>query len=266
MSNVTSNFTHEIQLPSMGYLNPEIPEGKIVQRCITVRDQKFVVGSRASSGNNSRELLKRTIQSPESVDIDSLTVPDTLYLLFKLRSLSYGDKFSYRARCPECGDRIDVTIDLSDLQVTSLQEDYAKSLEIVLPNSGDTVYTRILRNRDIDEIREEVKRIAKKNGDEDGTGFVLRLVKMIKRVKLKEANADGDKILEHPVDIQKYVEDLTDLDATAIASTTGNISFGISPTVEYFCPSCREYIDLNVEFDSNFFRPKYDATSRGIDI
>lgn len=265
MSNVTSNFTHEIQLPSMGYLNPEIPDGKIVQRCITVRDQKFMVGSR-SSGGNSRELLKRTIETPDNVDIDNLTVPDTLFLFFKLRSLSYGDKFSYRTRCPECGQRIDVTIDLSNLQVKTLPEDYVKSLEIVLPNSGDKVYTRILRNRDIDEIRAEVKRLAKKNGDEDGTSFVLRLVKMIKKIKLKEANADGDKVLEHPVDIQKYVEELTDLDATAIASTTGNISFGISPTVEYLCPSCREYIDLNVEFDGNFFRPKYDASSRDINL
>lgn len=266
MSNVTSNFTHEIQLPSMGYLNPEIPDGKIVQRCITVRDQKFVVGSRSSGGNNTRQLLKRTIETPDNVDIDNLTVSDTLFLLFKLRSLSYGDKFSFKSRCPECGNRIEVTIDLSQLPVEPLSEDYAKSLEVVLPNSGDTVYTQILRNRDIDEVNAEVKRLAKKNGDDDGTAFILRLVKMVKKIKLKEANADGDKVLEHPVDIQKYIEDLTDLDATAIASTTSNIRFGVVPTIEHVCPSCREYIDLNLEFDANFFRPKYDPSSRGINI
>lgn len=265
MSNVTSNFTHEIQLPSLGYLNPEIPDGKIVQRCVTVRDQKFLAGSK-STGGNSKELLKRTIVSPETVDIDNLTVSDTLFLMFKLRILSYGEKFSYRARCPECGERIDVTVDLSQLPVEYLADDYAKSLEITLPNSGDTVYTQILRNRDFDEIRSEAKRLAKKNGDEDGTNFILRIARTIKKVKLKEANADGDKVLEHPVDIQKYVEDLTDLDATAIISTTGNIKFGILPTVEYVCPECKEYIDLNVHFDPNFFRPKYGQSSGGNNI
>ena len=261
MSNVTSNFTHEIQLPSMGYLNPEIPDGKIIQRCVTVRDQKFLAGSR-SSGGNSRELLKRTIQSPETVDIDNLTVPDTLFLMFKLRILSYGEKFSYRTKCPECGQKIDVTVDLSKLPVEYLSDDYAKTLEITLPNSGDLVYTQILRNRDFEEIRNEAKRMAKKNGDEEGTYFILRIAKTIKKIKLKEANADGDKVLEHPVDIQKYVEDLTDLDATAISSTTGNIRYGILPVVEHVCPECKEYIDLNVHFDHNFFRPKYDLSSR----
>lgn len=254
-----SNYTQEIFLPSKGYLNPEIPEGRIIQRCMMVSDQKFLAGSNLSSESTIQELLRRTTESPENIDIGKLTLADTLYLMFKLRILSYGDKYKFTTRCPECGKKLDMSVDLSQLVVETLDPDFQKKLSVVLPRSGDTVYTRFVTNRDIADVKEEVNRRRKRtetNAEEDE--FILRLASMITRIELKEVNKNGDKVLEHPLDIQLYLETLTDLDATAIRATTDSVPYGISPTVEHKCPHCKEFVDINIQFSGSFFRPKYD--------
>ena len=141
MNKYESNFTQEITLPSLGLLNPEIPDGKLVQRCMMVADQKTLSGSNQSSGSAIHQLIQRTITSPESFDVANLTLADTLYLLFNLRILSYGNEYKFRTRCPECGKKIEVVLDLSQLSVETLSEDYYESLVATLPHRGDRVYT-----------------------------------------------------------------------------------------------------------------------------
>lgn len=252
-----SNYTQEVILPSKGYLTPEIPDGKLIQRCMMVSDQKFLAGSNLNPDLMTKELLERTTNSPENIDIGSLTAADTLYLLFKLRILSYGESYKFRTRCPECGKKLDMNINLSELEVIPLDADYESKLKVKLPHAGDTVYTRLLTNSDLEIVKEEVARRLRRN-PEDNSDFVLRLAASIKKIELKKANADGDKVLEHPIDIQNYVEKLTDLDATAIRATTDSVAYGIVPVIEHKCPHCKNYIDVNIQFGAGFFRPRYD--------
>ena len=247
---MSNNFTQELTLPSGGILNPEIPDGKLIQRCMMVSDQKFLAGSKQSSGNAIHRLLQNTITSPEDFDVSKLTLPDTLYLLFKLRILSYGNHYRFKTKCPECGKKITVSVDLSELPVESLSDTYEDDLVVKLPNTGDTVYTKILTNADMESLDKEIKRRKRKNPD-DQTDYVVRIAYSISKIVLK----DGKKELTHPIDIEKYILGLTDLDASAIIATRDSVTFGINPIIEYVCPECGEYIDISLQFSSEFFRP-----------
>lgn len=255
MSN-QSNFTQELILPSRGLFNPEIPEGKVIQRCMMVADQKFLSGSNQSANTAIHQLVQRTISSPEGFDVSKLTTPDTLYLLFKLRILSYGDEYKFKTKCPECGKRIEVKLNLSELPVEILDEDYEDKLVVTLPRRGDTVYTRVLFNEDLTEINREVKRRKKRNEDDDSE-YVLRIARSIEKIELKEMNKDGKKELTGSLDIERYISALTDLDAATILNARDSVSYGITPTTEYVCPECGEYIDVNLQFSSSFFRPSF---------
>lgn len=251
-----SNFVQEVILPSKGLLNPEIPEGKLVQRCMMVADQKFLSGSNLPAGTALQQLLQRTITSPAEFNVANLTLSDTLFLLFKLRILSYGNNYSFRSRCPECGQRITINLNLPELPVEMLDEDYQERLIVELPHRGDTVYTRLLTNKDMEDIEKELKRRRRKNEDE--VDYVLRIMQSIEKIELKTPNKDGKSVLTHPLDIEKYINSLTDLDARAINATRDSIRYGITPTVEYICPECGEYIDVNVQFSGDFFRPQFN--------
>lgn len=248
------NFTQVVTLPSKGLLNPEIPNGEVTQRCMMVADQKFLAGSNQGAESAINQLIQRTIVSPEHFDVSKLTLPDALYLLFKLRVLSYGNKYTFRSRCPECGKKIDITIDLSDIPVTYLAEDYADSLVAKLPHRGDTVYTRLLTNEDLDEINKELKR-RKKRSPEDDSGYILRIARSIDKIVFAKPDENGRKETSSPFEIERYIESLTDLDATTIMYARDSVNYGISPVVECVCPECHEYIDVSLRFSSEFFRP-----------
>ena len=256
-----STLTHEIILPSRGYLNPEIPEGKVVQRCMMVYDQKYLAGSSSADGGLQR-LLQETTVSPEKLDVNKLSIPDTMYMLFSLRILSYGNDFKFSTRCPACGKKLDVTVDLSALEVYDLAEDYEENLIVVLPRCKDKVHTRVLTNADYQSVATEFEKMRSKSNDTDGYDYILRLCKLITKVELKEPDADGEKVLTDPVDIRKYVEKMTDYDATAILSTVDSISYGISDVTEYTCYHCNRIVEIPLQFDPSFFRPKYDIPSK----
>lgn len=255
-------LTQEVVLPSKGLLNPEIPGGKVTQRCMMVYDQKYLSGS-AAADNGLRRLIKETTVSPETLDVGKLTVSDTLFLLFKLRSLSYGEHFKYNIQCPRCGRDFTADVEISKIEVTDLDPDYEKELYIELPVRGDKVHTRILLNRDLDYINEELDRLRSRGADTEGLDYILRISRMITRIDLKEPNADDETYLDNPDDIRKYVQDMTDYDATAILSTVENITFGIHDTVETKCTHCNREVTVPLVLNPNFFRPKYDVRHKG---
>lgn len=245
-------LTQEVTLPSRGLLNAELPEGKVVQRIMMLTDHMKISGSSSSKSLPMRYLELVTVE-PENFSLDNLTIPDTLFLLFKMRSFSYGDNYKYKARCPVCGAMINVSVDLSKLQVIELDDDYEKKLEITLAN-GDIVRTRFLRNYDLDDINKEIARILKNapEANESGHRYLLRLTKMIKSVK-KKASLET---LDNPVDIRRYIETLRDSEANMIADSVENVAYGIVPEAEVFCPSCRETVDVGVSMSPDFFRPR----------
>lgn len=252
-----SLYTEVVELPSKGLLYDNIPGGKVTIRCITLADQKFLGGSNMPGSDRVIELLKRCIESPE-FDPQELTSIDSFFLLVKLRILSYGGKYTFITRCPDCGKKIEVTMNLSDLTVESLEDDYASKLEVVLPHAGDTVYTKLLINRDEEEISEAVERENRKFKDAGDPEVFIRLAKCIKSIKLKQANESGAKTIEDPILIRKYVEGLTDWDGMAIKSTLENIDYGIQPEFRHVCPECHEEVEIGIRFTPQFFRPKYD--------
>lgn len=249
---MTTELSQVITLPSRGLLNPEIPGGELTQRCMMVADQKFLSGSNQSASSALHQLIQRTTTAPEGFDVSNLTLYDTLFLLFKLRILSYGDTYKFRTRCPECGQKIDVTLNLSELPVETLEEGFADDLVVTLPHRKDKVYTKLLTNRDHEDIAKEVKR-RKRRSPEDESEYILRIVASIEKIQL----AKDKSVLTHPIDIERYVSNLTDLDASAIIATRDKVVYGITPVVEYTCPECREDIDVSVQFSSDFFRPQF---------
>lgn len=249
-----SNFTHEVILPSKGLLNPEIPGGRIIQRCLMVSDQKKLAGSKQTAGNAINFLLQNTVVEPEGFDVKNLSPMDSMYLLFKLKSISYGDLYKFRTRCPECGKKIDVEIDFSTIPVTTLDEDYRKNLELELPRKGDKVILKMMTNDNLDALNEEIGRRRKKNPNDESI-YILDVVYHIEKIKLKEATADGKKELTHPLDIELYISALTDMDYKVIQMSKDKVFFGVSTTAETTCPECGRTIDVNIQFNNDFFRP-----------
>ena len=185
--------------------------------------------------------------------------------MVKLRVLSYGPDYSYYTNCPICGKQTKVKVDLSKLTVEQLDDFDPKVLEVVLPHRGDTVVTKIQTQEDIDTVAREAERMrerAQGRLDFDPT-VVLDVVSQIAEIRLQKPNKIGQTILDNPVDIEAYVDNLTAYDAIAITSTADQVDYGIQPWVESTCEVCGE--DIRVLFragSSEFLYPRYTPDTR----
>lgn len=252
-------YTEEVQIPSLGLLNEDLPEGIVTIRCIEIRDQKHLAGAKLLQSNKAVELLKRCVISPEDFDITTLTQVDLFFLLIKLRILSYGEHYKFTTRCPVCGGGTVIKVDLSELEVKKLEEFNPEELFVKLPRRKDVVYTKMGTQKDSDIVDKEVARlIAKFKGDLDGDPEVtLSIASIIRKIELVEPDATGATTLDNPIDILNYVEELTDLDAIAIQSTLDDIEFGVNPIVTDTCDKCNSEISVPLVTNAEFFRPRF---------
>lgn len=253
-------YTEQVQIPSKGLLNPEIPDGLVTLRCVEIRDQKYLGGTKLLHSNKAVELVRRCVIHPENLDISNLTQIDLFYLLIKLRILSYGSTYKFLSKCPICGNTISINLDLTELQVKQLETFDPNDLKIKLPRRGDTVYTHVQTQGDTEEITKEVARLKAKFKDNlDGDPEVtLSIAKIITKIELLKPDSTGAKVLDNPVDILRYVESLTDLDALAIQSTLDTVDFGVNPLVNATCDNCNSETFVPLKTTSEFFRPRFN--------
>lgn len=252
-------YTEEVQLPSRGLFNPEIPNGMITLRCVELRDQKYLGGSKLVNSNKAIELVRRCIIKPENVVVENLTQIDIFYLLVKLRVLSYGPEYKFFSKCPVCGKTTEVVVNLSDLEVIQLENYNPNDMCVKLPRRGDTVYTHVQTQGDSEDVDKEVARLKAKFRDIDYDPEVtLSLAKIISKIELLKPDKDGNKVIDNPVDILNYVEGLTDLDALAIQSTMDDINYGVMPLITDKCQHCSSEITLPLRTTSEFFRPRFN--------
>lgn len=251
-------YTEQVKLPSKGLLNPEIPEGLVTIRCIELKDQKYISGSKLVNGNKYVQLLNRCIVEPENINVINLTQIDIFFLILKLRILSYGGKYSFMTKCPVCGKPTRVDVNLEELKVTELNDDFDKNLVVTLPRKGDKVYTKIRTQADVDYIEKETLRMKEKFGDdlEGDPSVTLNIAKSIKKIELKNPTPSGDTIIEDPVDILQYVECLLDIDAISIMSTFEDLNYGVNPIITTTCNKCSEKINVILSTNPEFFRPR----------
>ena len=248
-------YQHEFILPSLGKYNPEIPGGKIVQRCMMLKDQLSLRGSNAPATEKLNQLIQKTTISPEGFDVYKLTIPDLIFMIFKLRIISRGSSYNVSTKCPLCSNSIVADIDLSNLNVAYVDSEDAEDKYVTLPHRGDKVYLRRTTVRDLDDIQKTIKKRKSPAMDEGSLKYLFDIVYSIDRIELDKPNADGKRTLKNLIDIEIYVMELTDLDASTILDGVNDTKiYGVSDELAYECPNCRGEIMIPITYAAEFFR------------
>ena len=116
-ANIRSDWV-EIELPTR---NQFYPEGT----CVTIRpfayaeEKMLMTSSKAKNFNIINNLMKRCIQG---IDLQELTLADKVYLLFKLREISYGNSYKVELTCEGCEHPNALDIEINKLHVNYAPE------------------------------------------------------------------------------------------------------------------------------------------------
>lgn len=197
-------------------------------------------------------LIGACIVSPENIDVSSLKLFDIQYLMYKLRTVTYGNDYHINLTCPHCGQSLDMHIDLDELDVVDVPEDFAEPFEIgPLPVSGDTLTCKIPSIQEYLEVIKEAKRIKKKTPNYVGDPeFILTYQSQISKV-------NGET--KEPFKLRQYVEQMHARDMRYLDSKYEELtsSFGLDTFIMHSCEHCGEDVTFDLPVTEEFFRPVY---------
>ena len=164
---------------------------------------------------------------------------DSLYIMYVLRQISYGDDYNFDVKCDECEEEFEWSMNISDIDWAELPEDAVDERAIHLPVSKYTVTMSLMRLG----MEEEQEIIKKKYKGYDRIAIIISNTLSVK-------DEDGEEI--NPADWADFFEALPTLDRNAINNSFKGTKQ--EPKITIKCPNCGSDITFNVPISEDFFR------------
>ena len=147
----------------------------------------------------------------------------------KLREISYGDDYNTLLICNHCKTENPVTVQLSELNVNPVPDDFEDPIEVTLPKLGKSITIRLPRVRD-----EKVF-----NNTEDSLDQLWRFVVSI--------DGHTDKSI-----ISAVVDQLPLVDVKTILKAI-KTDFGLDTNIKLQCDKCGGVSVIDLPITANFF-------------
>jgi hypothetical protein len=215
-----------VTLPSEGRLY-EDHDGMATVRPINFEDEKFLVASQKEGADPANVLLARCCQG---VDISQLLIFDKVFLLFKLREISYGSDFPCTVTCSKCFKTTDMVVDMTELVIQGLPKGWKEPRPLKLPTLKKTFYIRLPRVKDEPYI----------DAPEKVLDNLWRFVSKIENVK--DAGI-----------IQEVITKLPSKDLHTLILAINPEDIGVNPKIEFYCNSCDKTSLVEVPIGPDFF-------------
>jgi len=225
-SNILVQSEMEVELPSRGKLYKGYKGVKLIP--LTFEDEQKILLARDTGYDPINEILEKCVKG---VEVPELVSMDKMYLLMKVRELSYGPIYKFDYNCPKCSESSKVHLDLaSELPVEYVPDDFADPQELELPVLRVKAKVRMPRNYELHYLE----------GIEESISNTFRFVKEI----------DGNS---NPMFIQKVLKKMHIRDRKLISECISTSKYGIQSQFKFVCGHCNASQVVGVPFTASFF-------------
>lgn len=246
----TSPLVEKINMISKGLL-PGIPK-EVTIRAIQRKDKKKLLMSNVD--DPLLALLQECVVTPNNFNVYNLLGFEAEYLLYRLRVLTYGAEYTFKENCPYCGGTNDVNVDLSNIPILDVPDDFSIIFDIPLPVSGDVLTCKLLTEGEKINISKSAKQFKEEAGNQSAE------IDMIWESRIVAINGNS-KIA--PIEISQYLDSMNDYDSEYFmeyyANKEGN--YGLQTKLKFNCDNCGKYVESNMPSIYTFFRPKFTFDS-----
>jgi len=204
-----------------------LPSGsEATLRPITFEEEKQILSLAKKGVDPSMVLLDNCVTD---IDKSDILLVDKIYLLFKLRELSFGSVYKFIVECPSCKQENRISIDLNDMPVVSM-EDLGREVEVELPMCK----------------KKAVVKLASVN-DEKYIGDSEVLMDNLWRFITSIDGIDNDMV------IQKVIHRLPAGDINKMLSTVMCEGYGLTTEIRVLCSHCQHDSVMELPLNKNFF-------------
>ena len=245
--------TEVLSLPSKGLLYPEdspLRSGTIDVKYMTAKEEDILTSANLINQGIVLDKLLESVIANKDIKLDDILIGDKNALLVGARILGYGKDYKIQLTDPDTGERVEHTIDLTQLKDKQIDESKLtgeNKFEFELPNSKRVIEFKLLTHKDEVEIAETQKGLEKV---EKITGisstYTTRLKQQIVSIDGKTDKKYIDNAIDNEIlamdlrEFRKYVTNITpDIEMKFdYTSQTGNVhSMDIPLRVEFFWPA-----------------------------
>lgn len=228
LADTAKSSVGEYELPT-GYLDQDgILHTSVMVREITGEEEDILASRKMPMYVRMNRVIENCVLSigthkngipAWSKVIKDLTVTDRLFLLIKIRIVTLGELFSFKAQCPNegCGKYSSQTTSLEEFNIKGLKDPMIRSWKGKLPKSGFTYTSRIQTGADEEKL-------AKVSGSED----LLSLAMLARLIEL-----NGESPVQLPM-----VKKLSSMDRQFLRSDFEVHEGEIDNSVQITCPYC----------------------------
>jgi hypothetical protein len=224
LSNIPSAADIPVDLPSRGKF---YSTGPITIRAMTFNDEKSMVSNTNVDIDVINTLLSRCVSN---INIDELLLVDKLFLIMKLREISYGDDYKAVITCPACRKNNDIVFKLSELNIKYMPEDYENPTCVHFPimdKPGKIELPRVRDERYLSNVSVTTTNFWRYLVDLDGHTKKTILSKVIEKLPLKDAHV--------------------------ILNVLGGDGFGVDTKVQFICNHCSNTEIIELPITADFF-------------
>lgn len=217
-----------VELPSHNKFYKLIePSSPITLRPMNFEDEKSLVSNKNVNADVLNILLGRCVSN---ISIGSILLFDKLYLLMKLREISYGENYQATISCSQCRRENNITFDLTQLQINYVEDDATDPTTVTLPVIDKKVKLRFPRIEDEKYF----------NNLDALTGNLWRFV--------EEVDGHTKKTV-----ISGVLKKLPLKDMHTLIDTIQGKKYGIDTQVRFACNYCSYHEKMDLPITADFF-------------
>tara|TARA_Y100001973_G_C5205302_1_gene341062 strand:- start:2090 stop:2845 length:756 start_codon:yes stop_codon:yes gene_type:complete len=197
-------------------------------KALTYLDEQTILTAKDNNKDIVSKLLEKCI---EGIDVGELLAMDKMYLLMKVRELSYGKDYSFNITCPNCTADIKSSLVLSEhLNMNPVPDEMEDPREILLPKLNVKAKVRFPRGK------EEIFLTSSEDVYKNLYRFVVSI------------NDSSD-----PVFISKALKRMHIQDIKTLIASINEAEYGVDPKFLFECPECRHTDTMAIPMDVGFF-------------
>lgn len=236
-------------LPSLGKVYDKEVNPNIKLRSMTVEEEMKRSNPSDKPYKTLCEIIDDCLVEKPGISSYDMCFGDYLFLLHKIRIVTYGPDYETTLICPYCGCTNERKVNLEDLKVNQYSEDLSKYLEFDLPVSKDHIKLRMQTPRILDEITTRSRGNKSQNSGE--SAFLLNLMYSI-------AEVNGEKL--GSFEKEKYCRKMQAADANYILKVAEKINdkVGLDTGIEDTCGVCGADYKSSFRLSAEFFGPAID--------
>lgn len=233
-----------VQLPSKGRFYEGVlkdKEGVILLRPITLKEEKIFSTERLMKTGQAFDMVFRNCIKTPGIDTTKLLSSDRVYLLFRLRAVSYGPDYEIKTICSNCKQENKTVININDLKITHPPKELFEPYPVTLPASQKVLYFKLSRGEDDSK---SIKRqyLPQKVNDTNNL-FLERVLNLI---------VDIDGVPKEKW--ESIILNLIGRDLAHIRKTMQLVDFGYVLEETISCAGCGSSLALELSVNETFFR------------